>query len=97
MHCKWTTGVHILCAIRFRPNSTEIVTDTPPKEENVWWVPVSSTGKVSDGCIRDLRFNPRLHQNWLVSWSDNKKLLSGADAIGWNSLSKRKKEKKENV
>ena len=26
------------------------------------WVPVSSTGKVSDGCIRDLGFNPRLHQ-----------------------------------
>ena len=27
---------------------------------NYWvvWVPVSSTGKVSDGCIRDLRFNP---------------------------------------
>ena len=26
------------------------------------WIPVSSTDKVSDGCIRDLRFNPRLHQ-----------------------------------
>ena len=26
------------------------------------WVPVSSTGKVSDDCIRDLGFNPRLHQ-----------------------------------
>ena len=26
------------------------------------WVPVSSTGKVFDGCIRDLRFNHRLHQ-----------------------------------
>ena len=26
------------------------------------WVPVSSTGKVSDGCIRDLRFNLRLYQ-----------------------------------
>ena len=26
------------------------------------WVPVSSTGKVFDGCIRDLGFNPRLHQ-----------------------------------
>ena len=26
------------------------------------WVPVSSTGKVSDGCIKDLEFNPRLHQ-----------------------------------
>ena len=26
------------------------------------WVPISSTSKVSDGCIRDLGFNPRLHQ-----------------------------------
>ena len=26
------------------------------------WVPVSSTGKVSDGCMRDLEFDPRLHQ-----------------------------------
>ena len=30
---------------------------------NKMWFPVSSTGKVSDGCIRDLGFNPRLHQN----------------------------------
>ena len=26
------------------------------------WVSVNSTGKVSDGCIRDLGFIPRLHQ-----------------------------------
>ena len=26
------------------------------------WVPVSSTDKVSDSCIRDLEFNPYLHQ-----------------------------------
>ena len=26
------------------------------------WVPVSSTDKVSDGYIRDLGLNPRLHQ-----------------------------------
>ena len=26
------------------------------------WVPVSYTGKVYDGCIKDLGFNPRLHQ-----------------------------------
>ena len=26
------------------------------------WVLVSSTGKVFDGCIRDLGFNPSLHQ-----------------------------------
>ena len=35
------------------------------------WVPVSSTSKVSDGYIRDLEFNPRLHQKLvgiLVWW-----------------------------
>ena len=26
------------------------------------WVPVSLTDKVSNGCIRDFEFNPRLHQ-----------------------------------
>ena len=26
------------------------------------WVPVSLTGKMSYSCIRDLGFNPRLHQ-----------------------------------
>ena len=26
------------------------------------WVPVSSADKVSDSCIRDLGFNPRLQQ-----------------------------------
>ena len=29
---------------------------------NLRWVSVSLTGKVFDGCIRDLGFNPRLHQ-----------------------------------
>ena len=27
-------------------------------------------------------------KNWLVSWSDDKELLSRADVIGWNSLKK---------
>ena len=31
-------------------------------------------------------------KNWLVPWSDNKKLPSGADAISWNSLLKKKKK-----
>ena len=31
------------------------------KRETKKWVPVSLTGKVSDGCIRDLEFNLRLH------------------------------------
>ena len=32
------------------------------KLESMMWVPVCSTGKVSDGWIRDLGFNLRLHQ-----------------------------------
>ena len=31
------------------------------------WVPVSSTGKISNGYIRDLGFNPCLHQK-LISF-----------------------------
>ena len=46
-------------------------------------------GKVSDGWIRDLGFNPCLHQK-LIGWSDDKELSSRADAIGWNSLSQKK-------
>ena len=37
------------------------------------------------------------HQNWLVFWFDNKELLSGADAIGWNFLKKLKIIKKNFV
>ena len=41
------------------------------------WIPANSTGKVSDSCIRDLRFNPPAYtKNGLVSWSDDKKLSS---------------------
>ena len=32
------------------------------KFKNKQWVPVSSTDKVFDGCIRDLGFNSRLYQ-----------------------------------
>ena len=45
------------------------------------WVLVNLTGKVSDGCIRDLRFNPRLHQKLIGVLIDDKKLLSRADTI----------------
>ena len=38
----------------------ELYIYTQPKKKK--WVPVSSIGKVSDGCIRDLRFNSRLYQ-----------------------------------
>ena len=31
------------------------------KREMKKWIPVSLTDKVSDGCIRDLEFNLRLH------------------------------------
>ena len=54
-----------------------------------------STGKVFNSWIRNLGFNPCLHKKTdLVSWSDDKKLLSKVDAIGWNSLKKKKKKKK---
>ena len=46
------------------------------------WVLVNLTGKVFDGCIRDLRFNPRLHQKLIGVLIDDKKLLSRADTIG---------------
>ena len=46
------------------------------------WVLVNLTGKVSDGCIRDLRFNPCLHQKLIGVLVDDKKLLSGANTIG---------------
>ena len=46
------------------------------------WVLVNLTGKVSDGCTRDLRFNPRLHQKLIGVLIDDKKLLSRADTIG---------------
>ena len=56
------------------------------------WVPISSTGIISDGWIRDLNSIPAYTKNWLVSWSGDKELSSGVDAIGWNSLKKKKKE-----
>jgi hypothetical protein len=37
-----------------------------------WWVPVSSTGKVSYGRARDLGSNPVYTKNQLVSWLDGK-------------------------
>ena len=55
------------------------------------WLLVSSTGKVSNGYIRNLGLNLRLHQNWLMSWSNDNKLSLGADAIDWNSLKNRYK------
>ena len=35
--------------------------------------------KVSNNWIRDVEFNLCLYKNQLVSWSNNKKLSSGAD------------------
>ena len=39
---------------------------------------------------------PAYTKNRLVSWFDDKELLSGADIIGWNSLKKRVKLKFQN-
>ena len=55
------------------------------------WVPISSTGKVSNGWIRDLGFKPAYTKNQLVSLSDDKELLSRVDAIDWNPKKKVKK------
>ena len=43
------------------------------------WVSInSSTDKISNGWIKDLRFNSQLPQkNRSVTWSDNKELLLG--------------------
>ena len=41
------------------------------KVPKILWVPINSTDKVSDGCIRDMGFNLRLHQKLigvLVWW-----------------------------
>ena len=50
----------------------------------ILWLLASSTGKIFDGWIRDLGSIPAYTKNWLVSWSDNKKLPLGADTIWWN-------------
>ena len=42
-------------------------------------ISVYSTGKVSNSCIKDLGFNPYIHQKL---WSDNKELSLGMDTIG---------------
>ena len=50
------------------------------KDIAVRWVSVSSTGKVSDGWIKDLGFDPPTYtKNQLMFWSDDKKLLSETD------------------
>ena len=44
-------------------NSYSITMSSILNNKNYYsWVPVNSTGKVSNGCIRDLEFNPYLHQ-----------------------------------
>ena len=51
------------------------------KDWFLWWVSVSSIGKVFDGCMRNLEFNPRLHQKLIGVLVDNKELSWGVDAI----------------
>ena len=44
-------------------NSYSITMSSILNNKNYYsWVPVNSTGKVSNGCIRDLEFNPYLRQ-----------------------------------
>lgn len=54
----------------------------------------SSTGKVSNDGIWYLEFNPCLLQKLigiLISWSNDKELLSGTDTIDYKTLKKNKK------
>ena len=44
------------------------------------WVSVSLTDKVIEGCIRDMGFNPHLHQKPIGVLVDDKELSSGIDA-----------------
>ena len=43
----------------FRPSYVGL---SQPHQHATKWVPVSLTGKASNGCIKDKEFNPRLHQ-----------------------------------
>ena len=56
------------------------------------WVPVSSTDKVSNSCIRDLGFNPRLHKKLigvLVWWE---RAIIRSERHRLKTLSKKKKK-----
>ena len=50
------------------------------------WVLINLTGKISDGCIKDLGFNFCLHQRLIgvLVWSLR------LNAISWNSFLKKK-------
>ena len=60
---------------------------------NRLWVLISSTGKISDSCIRDLRFNPRLYQKLIsvLVWWQKTIIRSGYHRL---KFSKKKKKKK---
>ena len=66
-----TKGTKVTKIISWRPPQPSFVTLNMDGSIYQMWVPVSSTGKVSNGCIRDLWFNPHLHQKLidvLVWW-----------------------------
>ena len=63
---------------------------TKREKKIIQYAIVNSTGKVSDGYIKDLGFNPTYIKNWLMSWFDDKELSLRADIIDWNSLKKKK-------
>ena len=57
------------------------------------WVLVSSTSKVFWWLNKRSKIQfPLTPKKRLVSWTDDKQLLSRVDAIGWNSLKKKKKK-----
>ena len=48
--CGWPSDISIFRAILYHMS------------KQMLWVPVNLTGKVSNGCIRDLGFNHHLHK-----------------------------------
>ena len=83
----WSTTVHLVQLVPFvLVHSMYLVHFCALTKWEKTWIPIISTDKVSDDWIRDLSSIIAYTKNWLVSWSDDKELSSGANAIGWNSL-----------
>ena len=56
----------MITLLRVRLGFIYFVESTVNKGKSKLWVLVNSTGKISDGYIRDLGFNPHLQQKLIV-------------------------------
>ena len=66
-----TWNITIFCTNKENKKKNRLIKDKVQIENiDMRWVPVSSIGKVSYGCIRDMRFNPCLHQKLIgvLAW-----------------------------